>query len=771
MTKLRPDDGRAYNSSGSGSGTERPSSRRPSSRQSPTRSQDLCAVAQPTYCSACGPELPQNPMEREGDMTVHHPRSSAEAPTSVLDEAELLDRDEDLAILAKLAENARSGQGGAVCVAGRAGAGKTSLLNAWGAAERDRGTTVAYAVGTELQSGFAFSIARHLFGPRLAMLRGPDQAAAFRGPAELARQALDTEAGHAPAAGELSLGPGYGLYWLALNLAERRPLLIIVDDAQWADLPSLQWLQFLARRLDGVPVALALGVRTGEAHETSDLLSEIAAQPACGQLRLKPLARASVARMVRRRMGGGAAAEFCDACAESSEGNPMLLNELLRTLVDNGVAPDAGHARLVAEFRGQVLAKTVVERLRRLPKAGVGLAQALAVLDDDPPPHLVAVLAGMTETEVASLARQLRGLGMLQPGSLLRFSHPLVRAAVAESISIEELATRHARAARLYHDEGAPPETIAAHLLLTGPTELPWAADTLRNAAGVARGRGALGVAARYLRRALRERLAAPAQLPVLLELGTCELFAAPDAAAHHLRQAIAMLPDPLARGQATSMLASALMLARRGPEAVEVLTRTIGDMPDGDLSRPASGPARELRMLLQAQLIQTGYEELSTVPVVDEHVRQLRLLEPSLSGDTPGERALLAALTIHAMAGNASAARTAQLADRAFRGGSQPRGATAVLFALASFSFLLCDRLAEAAEWHRAMAEAAIRSISPRLHFFALGGTVAVAARQGALTEAIVNGRAWLDLAADEFGYSSLPIAGLVASAMIDAG
>jgi hypothetical protein len=140
--------------------------------------------------------------------------------------------------------------------------------------------------------------------------------------------------------------------------------------------------------------------------------------------------------------------------------------------------------------------------------------------------------------------------------------------------------------------------------------------------------------------------------------------------------------------------------------------------MPDSGLSRPAAGPARELRMLLEAQLIQIGYEEMSTVPVVAERVHQLRLIEPSLSGDTPGERALLAALTIHAMTGNASAARTARLADRAFSGGSQPSGATAGPVRVGVVQLLLCDRLVETAEWHQAMADAAIRSSSPRLHF-----------------------------------------------------
>src|SRR5256886_4530381 len=667
-------------------------------------------------------------------MAGHHPRGSAEATDAVGDRAGLLlDRDEELASLAELAVHARAGQGGVTCVEGRAGAGKTSLLTAWAAGEQERGASVAHATGTELQSGFAFSIVRRLFEPQLAMLTQPDEEAVFHGPAELARPPLGTGVGDPGSVGDLSVGPVYGLDWLTLNLAERGPLIIVVDDAQWADLPSLHWLQYLARRLEGLPLALVLGVRTGELYETSGLLSDIMNHPACGHLRIKPLSRPSVARLVRSRLGGGATTEFCDACAESSEGNPMLLNELLRTLADNGVQPDAVQAPVVAEFRGQVLARTVVERLRRLPKAGIRLAQALAVLDDDPSPHLVATLADLTDTQVVSFARRLRDLGMLQPGSLLRFSHPLVRTAVAESIPIEELAGRHVRAAQLYHDEGATPETIASHLLLTGSTEFPWACDTLRNAARVARGRGAVGVAATYLRRALREQVAEPARLPVLLELGACELFTDPDAAAHHLGQAVGMLPDPLARGRTASMRASALMLARRGPEAVEVLSRAIADMPDGDLLASPDGPARELRMMQEAQLIQIAYEEMSTVSVVAERVQRLPLVEHSLSGATPGERALLAALTIHAMAGNASAARTAELADRAFSGGSQPNGATAVLYALASFSFSLCDRLAEAAEWHRAMAAAAIRSSSPRLYLFAHCRTLAGARPAGA--------------------------------------
>src|SRR5881275_2625130 len=87
---------------------------------------------------ACGSAPPWSD-RRGGDMTGHHSQGSVESPgavgDAVGDQAELLDRDEELASLAELAANARAVQGGVICVEGRAEAGKTSLLTAWAAAE------------------------------------------------------------------------------------------------------------------------------------------------------------------------------------------------------------------------------------------------------------------------------------------------------------------------------------------------------------------------------------------------------------------------------------------------------------------------------------------------------------------------------------------------------------------------------------------------------------------------------------------------------------
>ena len=102
----------------------------------------------------------------------------------------------------------------------------------------------------------------------------------------------------------------HGLYWLVANLAARRPLVIAVDDAHWADAPSLHWLAHLAARIDGLPVALLLAVRSGP--DEPGMLDELRACPACTPLRLRPLGREATATFVR---GSGSVNKRVRSCA------------------------------------------------------------------------------------------------------------------------------------------------------------------------------------------------------------------------------------------------------------------------------------------------------------------------------------------------------------------------------------------------------------------------------------------------------------------------
>ena len=106
------------------------------------------------------------------------------------------------------------------------------------------GHEVVRARGSELESGFAFGVVRQLFERRLAGAGRGEREALLAGPAAAARPLLSGELAAQPA-GDSSFAVLHGLYWLVVNLAARRPLLIAVDDTQWADEPSLRWLAYL----------------------------------------------------------------------------------------------------------------------------------------------------------------------------------------------------------------------------------------------------------------------------------------------------------------------------------------------------------------------------------------------------------------------------------------------------------------------------------------------------------------------------------------------
>src|SRR3954451_21970731 len=161
----------------------------------------------------------------------------------------LLERDRELAAVSAGLDAARRGAGALVLVEGPAGIGKARLLDAACEEAHDAGAEVLRARGVGLERESPFGIAIELFGPAIAEA-GPDgRDVLFAGQAERARPLFDVPAG--PGADLPSLVRG--LYWLTVNLAARRsPLVIVVDDAQWSDRPSMAFLAHLAMRLDGL---------------------------------------------------------------------------------------------------------------------------------------------------------------------------------------------------------------------------------------------------------------------------------------------------------------------------------------------------------------------------------------------------------------------------------------------------------------------------------------------------------------------------------------
>jgi hypothetical protein len=185
----------------------------------------------------------------------------------------LIERDRELAALDALLEVAAHGRGRLLVVAGEAGIGKSALL----AAARGRASSlrVLAASGGALETGFAFGVARQLLGAAVTAerLTGAATAAApALGLSAVGDRALD--AGQRALSFELQ----HGLYWLTADLAEQAPLLMAVDDVQWADPDSLGFLLYLARRLEDLRVALLVAVREGEPCAAPETLAALRAE-------------------------------------------------------------------------------------------------------------------------------------------------------------------------------------------------------------------------------------------------------------------------------------------------------------------------------------------------------------------------------------------------------------------------------------------------------------------------------------------------------------
>ena len=471
----------------------------------------------------------------------------------------ILDRDADLAVASATISAAAEGHGALVLVEGPAGIGKTTLLRAVCAQARDRGIRVLTARGLALEQGFSYGIVRQLLEPVRAAAGDGEWDTLLDGAARLARRVFDTtDAGTGLGAVEDGdpHATVHGLYWLAANLAAREPLVVAIDDAHWADAPSLRWLSHLAARIDGLPITLLLGSRSGP--DQPEIIGELRGYPGCVRLELRPLSAAATAALVRERFGDQVGPELGRAAHASTGGNPFLLDALFNA-VDTRGCPDPDEATILS-LGPQPVAESV---LRRIGQSGPGLAltKALAVLGRPAPLRYVAALAGTELPRAARLADTLRAASVLGPGALLEFEHPIVRTAIYESIPPSERAMIHARAAKLLEDDGADAELVALHLLRSEPAADPHTALVLRAAAASAIGRGAQDTAAGYLRRALAEPPALAARAAILLDLGMALAADRDQAAVGVLREAVTQASDAGPPGRATAALLSAGVL------------------------------------------------------------------------------------------------------------------------------------------------------------------------------------------------------------------
>ena len=657
---------------------------------------------------------------------------AAPAPPPVAADG-LVGRDRERAQLSSLLRDTLAGDGRVAIVEGPAGIGKSRLLAAVRAEAEAAGALVAAARASQLERDFPFGVVRQLFEGRLA--DPAERTRLLAGAAAPAAAVFSVESG-SDAPGDGSFAALHGLYWLALNLAAARPLLLAVDDLHWVDAPSLRFLAYLSRRLEGQPVLLLGTLRSGEAAVDAALLAELLQDGAVGRVRPAPLDEPTVGALVRARLGAEPDPAFRRACHTTTGGNPLLLRQLLSALEADRIRPDAAHADTVRAIGSRAVASTVHLRLERLSADAATVAKAIAVLGEDAALPAVAALAGLPEPRVAAATADLARAEILQAGGgrTFAFVHPLVLDAAASLLGPGERELAHARAAVILRDAAGTRERIATHLLVAPGRGEPWVVELLRACAAGALRTGGAESAAAYLRRALAEP-PPPAEVTGLsLELGMAEALTNAPAAIGHLQAAYAGTQDPLTRALIARILGRAMMFSGDAPGALRLARSTAAALPDA---------LEDERRALEAFALICVYFEGGAVEEI-ARAREHRHLE---LGAGAGARMLAAVASLQWAYSDGSAAEAGALAHAALADGTLVREDNGLLSIAATCVLEMAGHPAVMDFWDAAMLEGHARgslfSISS-VHLWR-GFTLM---RRGDLVDAIES----LEQALDEF-------------------
>lgn len=448
--------------------------------------------------------------------------------------------------------------------------GKTSIVERLRIGAPRLGMQVVTASGHELEQQYPFGVARQLLAAVWRATTDTQHAALVEGVASLALPLVQDEAAGSGAISE-SQSLLYGTYWLLANLADRQPLVIAIDDAQWADAPSVELIEYLGRRVADIPVLLVVARRRPTRAAPAMLA------PSCELVTLEPLSADGV-RQVTSEILPNAGPGIAEACHAATGGTPLYVQAVLEELRARELPLEPASVDAVAGQGAQPVVRSVDRRLAALGDDAARVAEAVAILGDATALADIAELAGVDPTAAAHSVDALVDAGILDTANGPAFAHPVVRSAVLDRLGDQEVALRHRRAAMLELRRNAPAERVAEHVLRSPAGLVDGAAAVLQTAAAAASDRAAPGVAATLLARALEEPLDPAARFTVLYALGQAQAKASLPAAAQTLAEAAATAPDADERAAVLAARAMVLWRFARGREAAAELLAHLSD-------------------------------------------------------------------------------------------------------------------------------------------------------------------------------------------------
>jgi len=462
--------------------------------------------------------------------------------------AGLLDRSSERDALERLVAGVRAGQSRVLVLRGEAGVGKTALLGHLSAAAE--GCRIARVAGIESEMELAFAGVHALCAPilhRLEHLPGPQ------------RDALRTAFG-------LSAGPppdrflvGLAVLSLLADVADERPLVCIVDDAQWLDRVSAQTLAFVARRVLAERIGLVFALRDPGDGVALEGLPELV---------IEGLAADDARQLLEATIPGPLDDRVKARILGEAGGNPLALLELPR-----GVAPAelaGGYGLPDVGPLASRLEHTLLQRVRTLPP-DTQLLLLVAAAEPVGDLGLLWRAAGILGIG-GDAGRPAEAAGLIELGLRLRFTHPLVRSAVYRGSAPGDRRDVH-RALADSTDPVLDPDRRAWHRAHGTATPDEAVAAELARSADRAQARGGQAAAAAFLRRAAELTPDPETRVERSLGAAQAKLDVADFTAASDLLEAVALGPlDELGGARLDRLGAQIVLATRRGRDAPPLL-------------------------------------------------------------------------------------------------------------------------------------------------------------------------------------------------------